>query len=76
MFRISLRGLPPWWDPIVYDLYTGFTLSWGSTKCMLILRRNPYTYDEVSVGNEDSHTSYHREAILEPLHALSMVGMT
>ena len=39
--------------PIVYDLYTGFTLSWGSTKCMLILRRNPYTYDEVSVGNED-----------------------
>ena len=43
---------------------------------MLILRRNPYTYDEVSVGNEDSYISYHREAILEPLHKLSMVGMT
>ena len=41
VLRTLFRGLPPWWAPIVCDLYTGFTLSWGSAKCMLILRRNP-----------------------------------
>ena len=56
-FEHFFVGLPPWWAPIVCDLYTGFTLSWGSTKCMLTLRRSLYAYDEVSVGNEDGQ--YH-----------------